>query len=44
MAPKIMIKLANVIDGAERLTFSGMGHVPQLTHSDNYVRTVTEFI
>lgn len=42
--PKIMSKLAGAIDGAERLTFSGAGHVPQLTHPDDYVRTVTEFI
>jgi pimeloyl-ACP methyl ester carboxylesterase len=42
--PKIMSKLAGAIDEAERLTFSGAGHVPHLTHPDDYVRTVTEFI
>ncbi len=42
--PKIMSKLAGAIDGAERLTFSGAGHVPQLTHPDEYVRAVVEFI
>ena len=42
--PKIMIKLAGAIDGAERLTFSGAGHAPQLTHPDDYIRAVVEFI
>ncbi len=42
--PKIMSKLAGAIDGAERLTFSGAGHVPQLTHPDDYVRAVVEYI
>jgi pimeloyl-ACP methyl ester carboxylesterase len=42
--PKIMSKLAGAIDGAERLTFSGAGHAPHLTHPDDYVRAVTEFI
>ena len=42
--PKIISKLAGAIDGAERLTFSGAGHVPHLTHPDGYVRAVTEFI
>jgi hypothetical protein len=30
--PKIISKLANAIDGAERLPYSGAEHVPQLTH------------
>ena len=42
--PQIMSKLAGAIDGAERLTFSGAGHAPQLTHPDAYVRAVGEFI
>jgi pimeloyl-ACP methyl ester carboxylesterase len=42
--PKIMSKLASAMAGAERLTFSGAGHVPQLTHPDEYVRAVVEFI
>ncbi len=42
--PKIMSKLAGAIDGAERLTFSGAGHAPQLTHPNDYVRAVVEFI
>jgi pimeloyl-ACP methyl ester carboxylesterase len=41
---KIMSKLADAIDGAERLTFSGAGHVPHATHPDDYVRAVVEFI
>jgi pimeloyl-ACP methyl ester carboxylesterase len=42
--PKIMSKLAGTIDGAERLTFAGAGHVPQLTHPHEYVRAVVEFV
>jgi pimeloyl-ACP methyl ester carboxylesterase len=42
--PKIMANLAGAIDGAERLTFPGAGHAPHLTHPDEYVRAVTEFI
>jgi pimeloyl-ACP methyl ester carboxylesterase len=42
--PKIMSKLAGAIDGAERLTFAGSGHVPHLTHPDEYVHAVVEFI
>jgi len=29
---------------AERYTFRGAGHVPHLTHADEYVRIVTEFV
>jgi pimeloyl-ACP methyl ester carboxylesterase len=42
--PKIMSKLAGAIGGVERLTFSGAGHAPHLTHPDSYVRGVAEFI
>ncbi len=42
--PKIMSKLAGAIDRAERLTFSGAGHVPHQTHPDEYVRAVVEFV
>jgi pimeloyl-ACP methyl ester carboxylesterase len=42
--PKILSKLAGVIDGAERLTFSGAGHVPHQTHPDEYVGAVVAFI
>ena len=42
--PRIMAKLAGAIDEAERLIFSGAGHVPHLMHLDGYVRAVTEFI
>jgi pimeloyl-ACP methyl ester carboxylesterase len=41
--PKIMSKLARAIDGAERLTFPGAGHVPHQTHPDEYVRAIVEF-
>ena len=42
--PKIMSELAGAIDGAERLSYPGAGHVPQLTHPDVYFRSVTGFI
>ena len=42
--PKIMSKLAGAIDGAERLTFADAGHALHLTHPDEYVRAVVEFI
>ena len=42
--PKIMSKLAGAIDGAERLTFADAGHAPHLTHPDEYVRAVVDFI
>ena len=42
--PRIMSRLAGAMDGAHRLTFAGAGHVPQLTHPDEYVRAVVEFI
>jgi pimeloyl-ACP methyl ester carboxylesterase len=41
---KIMAELAGAIEGAERLIFSGAGHVPHVTHPDEYVRAVVEFI
>jgi pimeloyl-ACP methyl ester carboxylesterase len=42
--PKIMSKFAGAIDGAERLTLADAGHAPHLTHSDEYVRAVVEYI
>lgn len=42
--PKMMTKLAGAVSEAERLTFSGAGHMPQLTHPDEYVRAVVEFM
>jgi pimeloyl-ACP methyl ester carboxylesterase len=42
--PRIMSRLAGAMDGAQRLTFAGAGHVPQLTNPDEYVRAVVEFV
>jgi pimeloyl-ACP methyl ester carboxylesterase len=42
-APVVAI-LAGAIPGAETHTFRGAGHIPQATHPDAYVQTVTAFI
>jgi pimeloyl-ACP methyl ester carboxylesterase len=42
--PRIMSRLAGAMDGAQRLTFAGAGHVPQLTHPNEFVRAVVEFV
>jgi pimeloyl-ACP methyl ester carboxylesterase len=39
-----MSKLTGAIDGAQWLTFADAGHAPHLTHPDEYVRAVVEFI
>ena len=36
--------LLSVAGGVERRTFSGAGHVPQLTHPEQYVETVRAFL
>jgi pimeloyl-ACP methyl ester carboxylesterase len=42
--PRTMSRLAGAMDGAQRLTFAGAGHVPQLTHPNEFVRAVVEFV
>lgn len=42
--PKIITKLAGAIPHARRKTYVGAGHIPQVTHPDAHVETVTEFI
>jgi pimeloyl-ACP methyl ester carboxylesterase len=42
--PIIAILAAALPDGARRHTFAGAGHVPQLTHPDDYVATMTDFM
>jgi pimeloyl-ACP methyl ester carboxylesterase len=42
--PVIMDELAEAIPGAERQTLVGTGHVPQVTHPGEYVRTIESFI
>jgi pimeloyl-ACP methyl ester carboxylesterase len=39
----ILDKIAAAVPHAQRYTFRGAGHVPHLTHADDYVRIVTEF-
>jgi pimeloyl-ACP methyl ester carboxylesterase len=40
----ILEKVAAALPHAQRHTFRGGGHVPHLTHADEYVSVVTEFI
>jgi pimeloyl-ACP methyl ester carboxylesterase len=42
--PVIMDELAGALPGAERQTLVGIGHVPQVTHPDEYARTIESFI
>lgn len=44
MFAPIVERLAGGMPGAHRHTFTGAGHVPQLTHPDDYVRVVTSFL
>lgn len=40
----IMDKIASALPHARRHTFQGAGHVPHVTHADEYVRVLSEFI
>jgi pimeloyl-ACP methyl ester carboxylesterase len=42
--PGIVAKLAELIDGSEVRTYRGAGHAPHVTHPDDYVATVTDFL
>jgi pimeloyl-ACP methyl ester carboxylesterase len=42
--PLIVAKLARALPQAERRTLLGAGHVPQLSHPEEYVETVGSFI
>ena len=42
--PVIMRRLGEVLKRSERHVFRGAGHVPHMTHPDDYVKTVTDFI
>ncbi|WP_116998277.1 alpha/beta fold hydrolase [Desertimonas flava] len=44
MFAPIMACLTASLPGARRHTFAGAGHVPQLTHPDEYVSTITDFL
>jgi pimeloyl-ACP methyl ester carboxylesterase len=40
----ILAKLAELIEGATVRTYPGAGHAPHLTHPDDYLATVTDFL
>jgi pimeloyl-ACP methyl ester carboxylesterase len=42
--PVIVRRLAESLKRSERHVFSGAGHVPHMTHADDYVTTVTKYI
>ncbi len=44
MFAPIIERLARALPAAHRHTFAGAGHVPQLTHPDDYVAVVKSFI
>lgn len=40
----ILDRIAAAVPQAQRYTFHGAGHVPHLTHADEYVRVLTDFV
>lgn len=42
--PPVVARLAEAIPGCQRHTFEGAGHVPHLTHSNQFVEAVTSFL
>jgi pimeloyl-ACP methyl ester carboxylesterase len=40
----IVAKLAELVEGATVRTYLGAGHAPHLTHPDDYLATVTDFL
>lgn len=40
----VLDKLAGILPNATRKTFEGDGHLPHLTHPQEYVEAITEFI
>ena len=42
--PVIIGRLAEVMQRSERHVYGGAGHVPYMTHPDEYIKTVTDFI
>jgi pimeloyl-ACP methyl ester carboxylesterase len=42
--PLVVDRIAAVMPQAARRTYAGAGHVPHLSHPDEYVRVVTEFL
>jgi pimeloyl-ACP methyl ester carboxylesterase len=44
MFAPIVERVADAISTASRHTFAGAGHVPHMTHPDDYVKTVSSFL
>jgi pimeloyl-ACP methyl ester carboxylesterase len=42
--PVIIQRLGEILDQSEHHVYRGAGHVPHMTHPEEYVRTVTDFI
>jgi pimeloyl-ACP methyl ester carboxylesterase len=42
--PLVVDRIATTMPHAKMLTYAGAGHVPHLSHPEEYVRVVTEFI
>jgi pimeloyl-ACP methyl ester carboxylesterase len=42
--PVVLDKIAGSLPNVQRKTFANAGHVPHLSHSSEYVKTLTEFI
>jgi pimeloyl-ACP methyl ester carboxylesterase len=40
----VIAKLAEGIDGAEVRTYRGAGHAPHITHPNDYLATITDFL
>jgi pimeloyl-ACP methyl ester carboxylesterase len=40
----VLDKLASVLPNATRRTFAGAGHIPHVSHPQEYVAAITEFI
>jgi pimeloyl-ACP methyl ester carboxylesterase len=40
----VLDRLQAVLPAAERRTFAGAGHVPHMTHPQNYAEAITAFI
>jgi len=42
--PPVANRVAAAVPQAKTRTYAGAGHVPHLSHAEEYVRVVTEFI
>jgi len=44
MFPAVIARLGSALPNAEHHVFAGAGHVPQMTHPDDFVATLTSFL